>query len=108
MFVFLYLVSSLQYCAKKQAKLEEERTVNAELIRSVADLTRSRTEVLRELEALKAKLRSLEVSIQNKSTVNVYLIYVKQYFLAISLMLPLSVFTMTPTFWHTRPSVLEL
>lgn len=58
---------SLQYCAKKQAKLEEERTVNAELIQSVADLTRSRAEVLRELEALKAKLRSLEVNKHNNT-----------------------------------------
>ncbi|CAM9467473.1 unnamed protein product, partial [Ectocarpus sp. 8 AP-2014] len=48
-------------CAKKQAKLEQEQATNVELVRSIADLSRSKAEVVRELEAARAKLRSLEL-----------------------------------------------
>ncbi|CBJ28694.1 hypothetical protein Esi_0118_0020 [Ectocarpus siliculosus] len=53
--------SSCPLCAKKQAKLEQEQATNVELVRSIADLSRSKAEVVRELEAARAKLRSLEL-----------------------------------------------
>ncbi|CAM9329700.1 unnamed protein product, partial [Ectocarpus sp. 12 AP-2014] len=53
--------SSCPLCAKKQAKLEQEQATNVELVRSIADLTRAKAEVVRELEAARAKLRSLEL-----------------------------------------------
>ncbi|CAM9595924.1 unnamed protein product, partial [Ectocarpus fasciculatus] len=53
--------SSCPCCAKKQGKLEQEQATNVELVRSIADLTRSKAEVVRELEAARAKLRSLEL-----------------------------------------------
>lgn len=52
---------AVQGCTRRQARLDEEQGVNAELIKSIADLTRSKAESLRELEALKSKLRSIEV-----------------------------------------------
>ncbi|CAM9318600.1 unnamed protein product, partial [Ectocarpus sp. 13 AM-2016] len=53
--------SSCPLCAKKQAKLEQEQATNVELVRSIADLMRSKAEVVRDLEAARAKLRSLEL-----------------------------------------------
>lgn len=51
----------LQGCARKQAKLDREQAANVELIQSIAELARARAEDLLELEALRSKLRSLEV-----------------------------------------------
>lgn len=59
---FLYYRGVVQSCVRKQGELEKEQAANAELLRLLADLESSKVEGLLEVEALKAKLRSLEVS----------------------------------------------
>lgn len=58
-----------QGCARKRAKLEMEQAANVELIQSIAELTRARAEDLLELEGLRSKLRSLEVSEHSRDTI---------------------------------------